>query len=128
MKLISEKGCKIEKRVLIRSDHGREFKIAIFAEFCNKNGITHEFSTPKTRQQNGIVERKNRTLEEMTRVMLNARGVPKKFWAEAINTACYTINRVYLRPGTNMTPYEIWKRRKPNLKHFHAFNSVLCCE
>ena len=111
-RLRREKGCKIGKIVRIRSDHGREFENAIFAQYCDKEGIAHEFSAPITPQQNGVVERKNRTLEEMARVMLNAKGVPKKFWAEAMNTACYTINRVHLRPGTNMTPYEIWKNRK----------------
>ena len=123
-RLRREKGCKIGKTVRIRSGHGREFVNAIFVEFCDKEGITHEFSAPKTPQQNGVVERKNKTLEEMARVMLNAKGVLKKLWAQAMNTACYTINRVHLRLGTNMTPCEIWKSRKPNLRYFHVLGSV----
>lgn len=78
----------------------------------------------KTPEQNGIVERKNRTLQEMARVMLNSKKLTKKLWAEAINTACYTINKVYLRPGTTKTPYEIWKGREPNRSHFHIFGST----
>ena len=81
----------------------------------------HEFSAPKTPEQNGVVERKNRTLQEMARVMLNSKKLTKKLWAEVINTACYTINCVFLRPGTNKTPYEIWKGRKPNVNYFHVF-------
>ena len=81
----------------------------IFAEFCDKHGIVHEFFAPKIPQQNGIVERKNRTLQEMARVMLNSKKLSFRLWAEAVNTACYTINRVFLRSGTNKTSYEIWR-------------------
>ena len=56
--------------VLIRSDHGSEFKNQRFKKFCNENGISHNFSAPKTPQQNRIVEIKNRTLEEMAQTML----------------------------------------------------------
>ena len=66
-KLQNEKGVPIVK---IRSDHGKEFKNARFESFCAKNGIKREFSTPKTPQQNGVVERKNRVIQEMARVML----------------------------------------------------------
>ena len=63
----------------IRSDHGREFKNIIIAEFCDKNGISHEFSAPKTPEQNGVVEQKNRTIQEMVRVILNFIGVSHRF-------------------------------------------------
>ncbi|XP_019185052.1 PREDICTED: uncharacterized protein LOC109180022 [Ipomoea nil] len=98
-----------EPIIRIRSDHGREFDNNLFDTFCNQTGITHEYSAPKTPQQNGVVEQKNRTIQEMGRVLLNAKGLPQKFWAEAVNTACHIINRVYLRPGTNQTPYTLWK-------------------
>ncbi|XP_012847829.1 PREDICTED: uncharacterized protein LOC105967762 [Erythranthe guttata] len=100
---------KQQNIVRIRSDHGREFENSLFTNFCEKYGISHEFSAPKTPQQNGVVERKNRTLQEMARVMMNAKEIAPRFWAEAVNTACHIINRVYLRPGTTKTPYEIWK-------------------
>ena len=91
----------------IRSDHGKEFENSLFENFYKKNGIEHEFSTPKTTQQNGVVERKNITLQVMAQVMLKAKSVPTKFWVEAINTTGYISNQVYLRQGTLKTPYEI---------------------
>ena len=72
-RLQTEKCSNIGKIVRIRSDHGGEFENAIFAEYCNKHGISHEFSAPKTPEQNGVVERKNRTIQEMARVMLKAK-------------------------------------------------------
>ena len=73
LKLRNEKNINIGKIVRIRNDHGKEFKNIIFVKFCDKDGIAHEFSTPKTPQQNGVVERKNRTLQEIARVMLNSK-------------------------------------------------------
>jgi hypothetical protein len=109
--------------VRIRSDHGKEFENSRFSEFCADEGIGHEFSSPITPQQNGVVERKNRTLQEAARVMLHAKKLPYYFWAEAMSTACYVHNRVTLRKGTSTTLYEIWKGRKPTVKHFHVFGS-----
>ncbi|KAA0041515.1 gag-pol polyprotein [Cucumis melo var. makuwa] len=63
----------------IRTDHGREFENQHFAEFCDNEGIFHEFSAPLTPQQNGVVERRNRTLEEMDRVMIHAKHLPIQF-------------------------------------------------
>ena len=67
----------------IRSDHGKEFDNSKFVEFCSSEGITHEFSVAITPQQNGVVERKNRTLQESARVMLHAKQLPYYFWAES---------------------------------------------
>lgn len=92
------------------------------ANFCDEHGISHEFYAPRT--QNGVVERKNRTLQEMARVMLNSKKLAFRLWAETINTACYTINCVNLRPGTTKTPYEIWKGKKSNLSYFHVFGCI----
>lgn len=107
-----------------RTDHGREFENSTFADYCLRKGISHEFSAPKTPQQNGVAERKNRTLQEMVRVMLHTKHLSKRLWAEAANTACHLINRVYLRPGTKVTPYEILKGNKPNLKYLRVFGCV----
>ncbi|PRQ45332.1 putative RNA-directed DNA polymerase [Rosa chinensis] len=109
--------------VRLRTDHGTEFENASFDEFCNDMGIKHEFSAPITPQQNGVVERKNRVLIEMGRVMLNSAGLAHTFWAEAISNACYTINRVIFRSGTEKTPYEILKGKKPNVSHLRVFGS-----
>ncbi|GAB2299566.1 hypothetical protein Dimus_038569 [Dionaea muscipula] len=109
--------------VTIRSDHGTEFKNSNFISFCHEHGVVHNFSTPRTPQQNGVVERKNRTLEDMARTMLIASNLPKYFWAEAVSTACYIINRVMIRPILKKTPYELFKGRKPNITHFRTFGS-----
>jgi len=115
-----EKGFGI---VRIRSDHGTEFENAKFDEYCLDEGIKHEFSSPITPRQNGVVERKNRTLQESARVMLHAKHLPHHFWAEAMNTACHIHNRVTLRSGTATTLYELWKGRKRTVKYFHVLGS-----
>ena len=108
----------------IRSDHRKEFENTIYANFCDEYGTIHEFLAPKTPQQNGVVERKNRALQEMAHMMSNRNKLSERFWAEAINMACYTINRIYLRPSTRMIPYEIWKGKKPNVGYFHVFGNM----
>ena len=92
--------------------------------FCTRSGISREFIAPITPQQNGVVERKNKIIQEMARAMLHNKDVPRNLWGEAINTTCHTINRVYFRPGTKKTPYELWKGRKPNVKYFRIFGSA----
>ena len=121
LKLQREKEKKI---IRIRSDHGKEFDNESFNSFCLLEGIHHEFSAPITPQQNGVVERKNRTLQEMARVMIHAKNLPLCFWAEAVNTACHIHNRVTIRTRTTVTLYELWKDRKPNVKYFHVFGST----
>jgi transposase InsO family protein len=76
----------------IRSDNGTEFKNSQIEGFLEEEGIKLEFSSPYTPQQNGVVERKNRTLLDMTRTMLDEYMTLDRFWAEAINTTCYSIN------------------------------------
>ncbi|KAI5350716.1 hypothetical protein L3X38_003607 [Prunus dulcis] len=115
---------KNDKVVRLRTNHGTEFENASFHDFCNTNGIAHEFSAPITPQQNGVVEHKNRVLIEMGRVMLNAANLAKHFWAEANCTACYTLNRVYLKPNTSTTPYELWKGKQSNVSHLRIFGSI----
>jgi len=109
--------------VRIRSDHGTEFENAKFDEYCLGEGIKHEFSSPITPQQNGVVEKKNRTLQESARVMLHAKHLPYRFWVEAMNTTCHIQKMVTLRTGTTTTLYELWKGRKPIVKYFHVFGS-----
>jgi transposase InsO family protein len=80
----------------IRSDNGSEFRNNQVEEFLDEEVIKNELSAPYTPQQNGIVERKNRTLIEAARTMLDEYKTPDSFWAEAINTACHAANRLYL--------------------------------
>ena len=117
----NEKDFKIVK---VRSDHGGEFENKFFEKYFSENGILHDFSCPRTPQQNGVVERKNRTLQEMARTMINETNMAKYFWAEAINTTCYIQNRISVRPILNKTPYELWRNRKPNISYFHPFGCV----
>jgi transposase InsO family protein len=105
----------------VRSDNGSEFKNTSVEEFCDEKGIKHEFSTTYTPEQNGVVERKNRTLIEMARSMLDEYKVLDSFWAEAINTACHASNRLYCHRFFNKTPYELLNGRKPNISYFQVF-------
>lgn len=109
--------------VRIRSDHGKEFENAKFSKFCSNKGIGHEFSSPITLQQNGVVECKYITLQESSRVILHTKNLLYHFWVEAMNIACYIHNHVTLRTGTPSTLYELWKGRKPIVKFFHVFGS-----
>jgi transposase InsO family protein len=76
----------------IQSDNGTEFRNASFDQFCLEHGVDQQFSAPHVPQQNEVVKRKNRTLIEMDRTMLDEHRTPRRFWAEAINTACYISN------------------------------------
>jgi hypothetical protein len=104
--------------LMIRSDNGTEFKNYTMNEFLSDEGIRHQYSSPYTLQQNGVAERKNRTLMDMARTMLAEFKSPYNFWAEAINTACHASNRLYLCKGLNKTLYEILTGNKPNIKYF----------
>jgi transposase InsO family protein len=114
----NEKGLTISN---IRTDHGRELENEKYEDFCDKLGIGHNFSAPRTPQQNGVVERKNRTLEEMSRTMLCENNLPKYFWAEAVSTSCYILNRALIRPILKKTPYELYHGRIPSIAYFHVF-------
>jgi transposase InsO family protein len=90
----------------IRSDNGSEFKNTHFETFRHDLGLEHQFSSLYTSPQNGVVERKNRTLCEIARTMLDEHRTPRRFWVEAVNTACYVSNRIYLRVHKKKTCYE----------------------
>jgi hypothetical protein len=110
-----------QKLKKVRSDNGSEFKNTNVEEFRDEKGIKHEFSTTYTPEQNGVVERKNKTLIEMERSMLDEYKVLDSFWAEAINTACHASNRLYCHRFFNKTPYEHINGRKPTISYFCFF-------
>nr|GFA57857.1 retrovirus-related Pol polyprotein from transposon TNT 1-94 [Tanacetum cinerariifolium] len=101
-------------------------------EFLNKTlhayfaseGIFHQTSVARTPEQNGIVERRNRTLVEDARTMLSAAKAPLFFWVEAIATTCFTQNRSLVIPRHEKTPYHIFNDRKPSVKFFHIFGAL----
>ncbi|GJR40230.1 retrovirus-related pol polyprotein from transposon TNT 1-94 [Tanacetum coccineum] len=120
-KIQNQIGCTI---VSIRTDHSREFDNEVqFGEFCNANGITHNFSAPRTPQSNGVVERKNRTLQEMSRTMLNEQYLPQKFWCNVVDTSTYILNRILIRAILGKTPYELLRGRKLTLDDFRVFGN-----
>jgi hypothetical protein len=88
-----------------------------------EEGIKNEFSSPYTPQQNGVVERKNRTPMDMARTILEEYKTLDQFWVEAINTACYSINRLYLHRILKKTSYELLTDKKLNVSYFRVFGS-----
>ncbi|GJV31917.1 putative ribonuclease H-like domain-containing protein [Tanacetum coccineum] len=106
---------------VIRSDNGTEFKNSVMNQFCEMKGIKREFSVARTPQQNGVAERKNRTLIEAARTMLVDSKLPTTFWAEAVNTACYVLNRVLVIKPHNKTPYELIHGRTPLIDFMKPF-------
>ncbi|GJR16238.1 putative ribonuclease H-like domain-containing protein [Tanacetum coccineum] len=112
----------VDKKVkIIRSDNGTEFKNKVLDDFCREKGIKREYSIARTPQQNGVAERRNRTLIETARTMLADSKLPTIFWAEAISTACYVQNRVLVVKPHNKTPYELFRGFKPALSFMRPF-------
>ncbi|KAJ9545388.1 LOW QUALITY PROTEIN: hypothetical protein OSB04_025095 [Centaurea solstitialis] len=105
----------------IRSDHGTEFKNKVLGGYLESVGIKHTFAAVRTPQQNGVVERRNRTLVEAARTMLAYSKLPMFLWAEAVDTACYTQNRSIVNNRFGKTPYELINNQVPNIGHFRVF-------
>ncbi|GJR44161.1 ribonuclease H-like domain-containing protein [Tanacetum coccineum] len=106
---------------VIRCDNGTEFKNKEMNQFCEMKGILRQYSVARTPQQNGVAERRNRTLIEAARTMLADSKLPTTFWAEAVNTACYVQNRVLVVKPHNKTPYELFHGRTPTLSFMRPF-------
>ncbi|KAK2442007.1 putative mitochondrial protein [Trifolium repens] len=117
----NESNCKM---MCLRTDRGGEFTSNEFNEYCCSNGIKRQLTTAYTPQQNGVSERKNRTLLNMVRSMLSGRNVPKSFWPEALKWATYVLNRSPTLSVKNMTPEEAWTGRKPTVHHFRVFGCL----
>ncbi|GJR43612.1 putative ribonuclease H-like domain-containing protein [Tanacetum coccineum] len=121
-RFITEIENLVNKKVkIIRCGNGIEFKNRVMSEFCEEKGIKKEFSAARTPQQNGVAERRNRTLIEAARTMLADSKLPTTFWAEAVNTACYVQNRVLVVKPHNKTPYELFRGRTPALSFMRPF-------
>ncbi|KAJ4700820.1 Retrovirus-related Pol polyprotein from transposon TNT 1-94 [Melia azedarach] len=108
----------------MRTDRGGEFTSKEFQEFCEANGIRRFLTVPRSPQQNGVAERKNRTILNIARSMLKSKRLPKEFWAEAVSTAVYLSNRSPTRSVWGKTPQEAWCGRKPGISHLRVFGSV----
>ncbi|GJX94107.1 retrovirus-related pol polyprotein from transposon TNT 1-94 [Tanacetum coccineum] len=108
----------------IRTDNGTEFVNQTLREYYEKVGISHETSVARSPQQNGVVERRNRTLIEAARTMLIYAKAPLFLWAEAVATACYTQNRSMIRRRHSKTPYELLHDKPPDLSYLHVFGAL----
>lgn len=107
----------------LRTDRGGEYESEILKSLCLKEGIIHEKTAPYTPQQNGIAERKNRTLKEMMNAMLISSGLPDQMWGEAVLSACYILNKVPHK-RIPVTPYELWKGHSPNLNYLRVWGCL----
>ncbi|GJY79920.1 zinc finger, CCHC-type containing protein [Tanacetum coccineum] len=115
---------EMEMRVklrMLRTDRGGEFTSNEFTKYCKENGIARQLTAPYSPQQNGVVERRNRTVLSTTRSMMKAMKLPLTFWAEAVRHAIYILNRVPTRALEDKTPYEALYNRKPNLENLRIF-------
>ncbi|GJU44423.1 retrovirus-related pol polyprotein from transposon TNT 1-94 [Tanacetum coccineum] len=110
--------------ISVRTDRGTEFLNKTLHAYFKEEGIKHQTSTPRTPEQNGVVERRNRTLVEAARMMLSASKLPLSFWVEAVATACYTQNRSIIISTHGKTAYHIINDRKPSIKHLHIFGCI----
>lgn len=113
-----------ERISCLRTDRGGEFTSSEFNDFCSTHGIKRQLTTAYTPQQNGVAERKNRTIMNMVRSMLSGKELPKQFWAEAVNWSIYVINRSPTTAVPNTTPEEAWSNRKPSVECFRVFGCV----
>nr|GEW36148.1 hypothetical protein [Tanacetum cinerariifolium] len=118
-----QRGLQAQVRI-VRTDKGTEFLNQTLHAYFAAEGILHQTLVARTPKQNGVVERRNRTLVEVARTMLSAAKVPLFFWAEAITIACFTQNSSLVIPRHEKTPYHIINDRKPSVKFFHIFGSL----
>ena len=108
----------------LRTDRGGEYVSNKFLNFCKEHGIHKQFTTRYTPQQNGIAERKNRTIMEMARSMMKAKHLSNKYWAEAVSCATYIMNRCPTKSVKNIIPEEAWSGRKHSVSHMRVFGCV----
>ena len=112
------------KLKIFRSDNGGEYTSRLFKQHLAQHGILHQTSCPYTPQQNGVAERKNRHLMEVARSMMFQSNVPKRYWSDAVMSACYLINRIPTRVLQDQSPFEVLNKIKPFLNHLRVFGCV----
>ena len=106
-----------------RSDRGQEYESTEFVNLFKSHGIIHETTAPYSPEMNGKAERKNRTLCELTVATLLSSGAASYWWGEIVLTVCYVLNRIP-NSKTNISPYEIWKNKKPNVLYFRTWGCL----
>jgi len=108
----------------LRTDRGGEFTSIEFGEFMAEHGIHRQLTAPYTPQQNGVVEHRNQTVVATARSMMKAKGVPRRFWGEAVHTAVYLLNRSPTKALNGVTPYEAWHGEQPSVHHLRTFGCI----
>lgn len=108
----------------LRTNRGGEFTSKEFTEFCRLEGIKRQLTTAYTPQQNGVAERKSRTILNMVRCVLEEKKMPTSFWLEAVRWTCHILNRSPTSAVKNKTPEECWSGIKPNVDYFRVFGCV----
>jgi hypothetical protein len=116
-----EKGVSIK---CLRSDGGGEYFSNEFSEYLKEHGIQRKYSCSYSPQQNGVVERKNRHIVEITHAMLNEKNLPNYFWAEVLATVVYIMNRTPITTIHGMTLKEKFTGKKPDVLHLRVFGSI----
>lgn len=122
-KALAEKQSEYPIKIL-KTDRRGKFTSNEFSDFCAKNGIQRQLISAYTPQQNGIAKRKNRTIMEMTRSMLQTKNIPNSFWGEEVATTIYILNRSPMKAVQNMTPKEAWSGHKPSVAHLRIFGCL----
>ncbi|GAU33536.1 hypothetical protein TSUD_143290 [Trifolium subterraneum] len=122
-KTLVEKQSDKSIKVLI-TDGGGEYTSKEFENYCKDQGIIHEVTTPYTPQHNGLAERRNRSILDMARSMVKQKGLPHRFWGEAVSTAVYILNRSPTKKLIDKVPEEVWSKCKPSVTHFKVFGSL----
>ena len=128
---VKEVERQLDRKVkIVRSDRGGEYygkhgesgqNPSPFAKFLERHGICAQYTMPGTPQQNGVAERRNRTLMDMVRSMISNSSLPKSLWTYALKTAVYLLNRIPSK-AVPKTPFELWTGRKPSLRHLHVWS------
>lgn len=109
----------------LRSDNGGEYSSQAFTDFCQSHGIRRELTVPHILQQNGVAERKNRSLLDITRCLLIHKQLPSYLWGEAVRTACIILNLQSCKSSPDRIPVELFTGRKPSVADLRIFGSIV---
>jgi len=118
--LENQKDTKIK---CLQTDNGTEYLSKEFSDYLDVRGIRRRLTVPHNPEQNGVAERRNRTLVEAARCLLIQSGLPQSFWAEAVSAANYVRNRCPSKSLNGRTPYEVWYGEKPSVRHLKEFGT-----
>ena len=121
MRAEAESGKKLR---VLRTDWGGEFTSVEFATYCADQGVGQHHTVPYSPQQNGVVERRNQTVVGMAQSMMKAKGMPAKFWGEAVTMAVFILNRAPTKALTGKTSFKAWYGRKPSVPFLRTFGCI----